>query len=282
MTSIILPSDKAIWSAWMAQYCHPIICNLLEMKIFETIHQHQPINLEKLAKLVSAHTAPLEECILFCRGEQLNLISCNENSEYSLTESAEKYFIESSEHFWGHMFTDEFGLNKQSLKNLLQTGNPQWSILSSWEKGEVPEDRKRQVMRGMNSHSSPAAHSMVNTALPEILKQITPSNTKEINWLDVAGGSGIYSSVVKLHFPQLNCAVLELPDNYQLSSEFIQNFGSAHNISNDIKVLKGNMFTEQWPSSDFVFMSEIWHDWSDDQVSKNIAFKLKICIDFLS
>jgi len=264
MTTSFLPSDKSIWFSWMSQYSHPIICNLLELRVFEVIHQKQPINIVDLSKLVSVHPAPLSECLLYCRGEQLNLVSCNENLEYFLTQTAENFLLESSEHYWGHMFTDEFGLSKQSLKNLLQTGNPQWGILSSWEKGEVPEDRKRQVMRGMNSHSSPAAHSMVKTVLPKILEQITP-RSNQINWLDVAGGSGIYSSVTKLNFPNLNCTVFELPDNYELTNEFTENFAISHNVDNNVKVLKGNMFTDQWPSSDYVFMSEIWHDWSDEQ-----------------
>ena len=75
--------------------------------------------------------------------------------------------------------------------------------------------------------------------------------------LDVGGGTGIYSIGFVRKNPQLTATVLDRPEVLRTAETFAQQYG----VSDQIKLLAGDMFSEKLPSADVVLLSNILHDW---------------------
>ena len=223
------------------------------------------------------------------------------NKIWSLSPTAKKFLVETSPCFWGAMFCDEFGLNTPSLEALMRTGEPQWQPLKAWETadGSLSLERVRQIAAGMHAHSVGAArylgpvfrHLIDLPSDPKIIFDSDSKNQKSLCkkekepkketekefekekekekkdfWiLDVAGGSGCYSTEICRHNPYMRATVLELPTSAAVTREY-HDREKDKTLRSRLQVVEADMFRDSWPSgAKVVFFSEIWHDWNDDQ-----------------
>jgi SAM-dependent methyltransferase len=75
--------------------------------------------------------------------------------------------------------------------------------------------------------------------------------------LDVGGGTGIYSIGFVRKNPQLNATVLDRPEVLKTA----ESFARQYEVSDNIRLLPGDMFSGKLPTADVVLLSNILHDW---------------------
>jgi ubiquinone/menaquinone biosynthesis C-methylase UbiE len=75
--------------------------------------------------------------------------------------------------------------------------------------------------------------------------------------LDVGGGTGIYSIALLQKNPNLRAVILDRPEVIRIAKEFAESYA----VSDRMTFLEGDMFTAPFPSSDFILLSNILHDW---------------------
>lgn len=85
---------------------------------------------------------------------------------------------------------------------------------------------------------------------------------KPTTFLDIGGGSAIYTIAVVQSNPNMKGIVYELPPIKPITMEYIDDAG----LSDRISVTVGNFFTDDpFPGMvDYVFFSNIFHDWPDE------------------
>ncbi|MEO1979468.1 MAG: methyltransferase, partial [Fuerstiella sp.] len=88
------------------------------------------------------------------------------------------------------------------------------------------------------------------------LADVVPLHDTE-TLLDVGGGTGIYSIGFLRKNPQLTATVLDRPEVLKTAEKFAQEY----DVSSRIKLLAGDMFSENLPNADVVLLSNILHDW---------------------
>lgn len=80
-------------------------------------------------------------------------------------------------------------------------------------------------------------------------------------FLDIGGGSGIFSIEVKKRWPHINCTIYEQDSVIDITKKYIQ----AEGLDSKIAIKAGDMFKDILPNADVHFYSEIFHDWSIDE-----------------
>jgi len=82
------------------------------------------------------------------------------------------------------------------------------------------------------------------------------------HWLDVAGGSGVYTATMLAAHESLRGTVLEQAPVAALVAGQMKRFG----LDGRASVLEGDMFAMPWPDCDLLLFSNVLHDWDWPQM----------------
>lgn len=78
--------------------------------------------------------------------------------------------------------------------------------------------------------------------------------------VDLGGATGHLAVEVKRRYPDMSCAVFDLPRVIEVAREFVESTGL------DIELITGDFFRDALPAADLFAVGRIFHDWSDATV----------------
>ena len=79
--------------------------------------------------------------------------------------------------------------------------------------------------------------------------------------LDLGGGSGALSIALARRWPELRCAVVDLPEVCELAEEYVAGAG----LEGRVETLAADFFADPLPPADAVLLSQILHDWTPER-----------------
>jgi cyclopropane fatty-acyl-phospholipid synthase-like methyltransferase len=85
--------------------------------------------------------------------------------------------------------------------------------------------------------------------------------------LDIGGANAFLSTVMARKYPNLNCISFDLPQVAPIARRRI----AESALSERIKIVSGNFFTDVLPRADVITMGNILHDWDEEQKKALIA-----------
>ena len=77
---------------------------------------------------------------------------------------------------------------------------------------------------------------------------------------DVGGSAAMLSIMVAKNHPHMQCVSFDLPAVEPIAKATIEKF----QLTNQVKTVNGNFFTDDFPKADIVVMGNILHDWGEE------------------
>jgi hypothetical protein len=152
----------------------------------------------------------------------------------------------------------------RAFLDVLKTGKPgNWQAKSDgkdWHQSMLDPEFAREFTALMNSRGLVFGQALARGLAPLLGARRT--------LLDVAGGSGIYSSTLVAHHPQLRATVLEQAPVDAITRAEI----ARHGLDGKVDVVTADMFASDWPQSEIILLSNVLHDW-DFPVVKQLLEK---------
>jgi acetylserotonin N-methyltransferase len=242
--------DRPIWDVWLSAYWMPALVAADELGLFDAL-AGRPASAADLADRLGLNAGALRALLPLLAS--LGLLSVS-MGRYHLSGAAAEYLIKDGPFYWGHAFS----IHRQSpaagqiLAALKAAPRPNagQTPADGWESGQLEPALARMVCAFMHSHSLPAALGLAGSE--------RFANARRL--LDVGGGSGCFSIALAQRWPQLACAVMELPVVCELAQGYIE----AAGVQDRVATAAVDMFRQPWPRGcDAVFMSNIFHDWDE-------------------
>jgi predicted O-methyltransferase YrrM len=142
--------------------------------------------------------------------------------------------------------------------DVLRTGKPgNWQAKSDgkdWHQSMLDPEFAREFTELMNSRGLIFGQALA--------RSLTPLLGDRRTLLDVGGGSGIYSSALIAHHPQLRATVLEQEPVDAITRAEI----ARHGLEGKVEVITADMFANDWPPSEIILLSNVLHDWDFPEV----------------
>ena len=250
-------SDVAIWDMWLSQHRLPAITVAIEVGLFTHVEAAAPQGASP-GDVAKALLLPLRGVdVLMAYLAALKLLAPSGAGRFALTATARSFLLPTSAFNWAPMLMgDSSAEAHRRLKRVLETDRPDGAA-EEWESGgdALTAARARHLTSEMHAHSLQAA-----LVAAEVAKPLFDGDGAVTALLDVAGGSGVFSTAFVQRYGGLKATVAELPVVCELlNAEYLAPSGRVSTVSMD-------MFTADWPTGfDGVFMSNVLHDWDDAQ-----------------
>uniref|UniRef100_A0A7S1CFQ6 O-methyltransferase domain-containing protein n=1 Tax=Bicosoecida sp. CB-2014 TaxID=1486930 RepID=A0A7S1CFQ6_9STRA len=246
-------SDKLVWDVWMSQHHLTVTTVALNLGLFDWLHGKRAAGGATATEVAAGlSTGPRStEAVLAVLGGLGFLRCCG--GKFTLTEEARNFLLKDSPFFWGHMLQgDKSGDAYTRLLKAVENDRPSAGAWKEWQDGELSDERAAFLTAEMHSHSLTAAFG-VGAAVD--FSGVT-------RFLDVAGGSGVFTFAVCRANEGVSGTVLELPAVCRL----VEGKYRPADLAERVDTTSLNMFTEDWPEGYQVhFFSNIFHDWSREQ-----------------
>jgi hypothetical protein len=214
--------------------------------------------------------------VTLCRMDVVQVLKDSDESVddivYELTPSARKFLADRTSPSCFSPFADTMGTNFITPEALLGCSRPEekkdlMSEMLEQDDKEVAHNA-RHFMAHMNAQSYCCAE-----ALPGALGLCNVD--EPCTFLDIGGGSAIYTIAAVQSNPNMKGVVFELPPIKPITMEYIEDAG----LSDRISVVAGNFFTDDpFPGSvDYILFSNIFHDWPDE-INLQLIHKAYECL----
>ncbi|RYD67900.1 MAG: methyltransferase [Verrucomicrobiaceae bacterium] len=182
----------------------------------------------------------------------------------SLTPLGREHLVKGSPWFLGPYFVPVRDTPVvRGFLDVLKTGKPgNWQAKSDgkdWHQSMLDPEFAREFTELMNSRGLVFGQGLALGLAPLLGERRT--------LLDVGGGSGIYSSALVAHHPQLKATVLEQSPVDAITRSEI----ARHGLEGKVEVVTADMFENDWPQSDIVLLSNVLHDWDVPEVRLLLA-----------
>jgi cyclopropane fatty-acyl-phospholipid synthase-like methyltransferase len=260
-----LPScdDRRMWDVMMSVYHFPTMTAADDLGVFAFLAA-TPATAEEVGRKFSL-SARATEALLGTLAS-LGFLARHE-ARFYVTDVARNYLLPSSPFYWGGMlrFMRDFPFTRQALQEALVKDRPKiYEGQDMWETHEMDPKLAEAFTAAMH-----ARHVGLSRAMA-----LRCDFAGVARFLDVAGGSGVFSIAVAQRHPSVRCTVAELPAVVKLAERYVADAGVADRV--DVRAVE--MFREKWPTGhDAVFLSNIFHDW-DDRKSLHLARKAFECL----
>lgn len=173
---------------------------------------------------------------------------------YSLSDLTRAYFLNGSRTYRGYQFySNRESWEHKRVAKLIASGwdpisqNDQ-SFTEMWEKGTLTQEAADRFTGMMHTNISGPAIAIARSGIFAKFSRV----------MDAGGGSGIFLAALKQAYPNIDVALLELPQVCESAKKLLKNY-----VETDaVRFVPCNFLKEPWPGSpDAIFMSNILHDW---------------------
>ena len=148
----------------------------------------------------------------------------------------------------------------RTMLNVLRTGEP-----ASWADSDRQEWVSAMQDAAFAESFTAAMDSRGACFAPLLAKSLNCANRTRL--LDIGGGSGIYACHLVREYPHLQASILEKPPADAVAGGFVGKMG----LSDRVGIVAGDMF-EKIPSGyDVHLLSNVLHDWDQDDVERILA-----------
>ena len=247
-----MPDDRLLWDTWLRAYHFPALTVADEIGLFARLEE-RPQSCAEVARGLSLSPRAAEA--LLGTMAALGFLE-QRDGRFTNSPEASAFLVPSSPTYWGGMlrFSREVAVSHATLKDALLKDRPRdGSMDAMWTSHEMAPDRAAAFTAAMHSRSVHLADALARRLDFRPVRR----------FLDVAGGSGVFSTAVAKAHPEVRCTVLELGAVAALAKTY----------DPGLEVVTADMFRDAWPSGhDVHFFSNIFHDW-DDARSAGLARK---------
>ncbi|MCC9603467.1 methyltransferase domain-containing protein [Stieleria sp. JC731] len=225
---------------------------ILKLNLFTWIHEQEQVSRDLIAEHFKLASRALDVLITLCRAG--GWITSGDNDLLRLTEQAKEFLVDSSEYFLGPYYQPiaDSPIATGCLQVLKEDRPANWQAKddsNDWHESMMDEEFAKGFTALMNCRGVAMGQSLAAAVEPWI------GNVKSI--LDVGGGSGIYSATLLAKHPHLVATVFEQQPVDRITQSEIE----LHGLQSRIEVQTGNMFSDPWPKTDCVLLSNVLHDW---------------------
>lgn len=249
MTAAPPCTDELLWDVWMSTFHAPALVIADSLGMFSALAAGGR-DAASLAPELGVQAHALEA--LMGLAASLGFLT-RKGELFTLTQEARTYLLPSSPYYWGGVLA-RIRHRPVDCKQLVEVLRQQQAthVTDLWVGPPPPPERLRSFTHAMHAHSfSTAMH--IAPDMPLAAGQRV---------LDAGGGSGAYSIAFALHRRELSYTVMDLPPVCEVAASYI----GRHGVDELVGTVPRNMFEESWPKGfDHVWMSDIFHDWNDEQ-----------------
>jgi 3-hydroxy-5-methyl-1-naphthoate 3-O-methyltransferase len=248
----VTTDDRLIWDTWLASYRLPVLSVADEVGTFSALTA-RALTTTELAQSINVDARAI--------GSHLGLLAAlgfveRREGRWRATAAARTWLHPAAEGYVGPLLQG-FRASQPLHAQLLATLRPDaqatshGSSVAEWERGEMPADLAQRITAFMNAHSRAAARGAARQELFADVRRV----------LDVGGGSAVFAIEIAKAWPALSATVMEIAAVCAEADRYI----AAANVADRVRTEAVNMFTQPWPTGhDVHFLSNIFHDWSDD------------------
>ncbi len=190
--------------------------------------------------------------------ESLNLLKC-ESDIYYLNEKSKNFLLKQSRYYQGNEFLRKAHPEiLQRFKQALQKGTAALEyrgqvITNMWQAGSIDKETAKAFTYVMDSMMAyPANYHAQNSSI---------SNHKKL--IDIGGGSGAWAIELCNMNSHITVEVFDLPEVLETTKEIIR----RTLITERISLIPGNFF-DSIPKGNIYLLSNILHDWPEDECLK--------------
>jgi predicted O-methyltransferase YrrM len=240
------------------QYAAELIAvAVLELNLFTWIRDEGSVTVTKTCANFGLAVRPVDVLLTLCRAS--GFLEMRGDGSVSLTSVAQEYLVADSPWFLGPYYEPyRNSAVYDGYLRVLSTGKPaNWGAKregDDWHESMMKEDFARGFTEIMNCRGRVLGQHLAASTMKYV--------QGKGRLLDVGGGSGIYALTMLARNIELTGIVLEQPPVDRLAQANIEKFG----MSDRLKVVAGNMFTDSWPEADVVLLSNLLHDWGLNEV----------------
>ena len=226
---------------------------LLHFDLFTWLNANPGESTARLCQHFGFAARPTDVLLTLCRAS--GLLSTDAGDRHQLTPLGREFMLPGSPWYLGPYYAPVRDTPiVQGFLKVLRTGKPaNWQAKaggSDWHASMLDEDFARGFTELMNCRGITFGQALA--------KALAPLLGHRRRVLDVAGGSGIYSSTLVAAHPQLTATVLEQAPVDRITQQEI----ARHGLQEKIKVVTADMFKEAWPQgADILLLSNVLHDW---------------------
>lgn len=244
-------NDRSVWDVWLSAYHMPVVTVADEVGTFKAL-SGRSLTSEELAAEIGADARALTIHLAVLAG--LGFVERREG-RWSATAEARRWLHPEAEAYFGGLLAGPRASNPihGHLLETLRTGDKasgHGSAAVEWERGEMSDELAERVTALMEAHSRAPARAVA----------MQPRFADVRSFMDVGGGSGIFSIELAKAWPHLQTTVMDIAAVCRQAAKYAE----AAGMSERVATAAVNMFTEEWPRGhDAHFFSNIFHDWSD-------------------
>ena len=229
---------------------------LLHLDLFTWLEANPGASLDQIASHFDIKVRPADVMLTLCQSYGF---VAGHPSEVQLTPLGREHLVKGSPWFLGPYFVPVRDTPVvRGFLDVLKTGKPgNWQAKSDgkdWHQSMLDPEFAREFTELMNSRGLVFGQGLARGLAPLLGARRTV--------LDVGGGSGIYSSALVAHHPQLKATVLEQSPVDAITRSEI----ARHGLEGKVDVVTADMFENDWPQSDIILLSNVLHDWDFPEV----------------
>jgi 2-polyprenyl-3-methyl-5-hydroxy-6-metoxy-1,4-benzoquinol methylase len=230
---------------------------ILHLDLFSWIGANPGRDAAAISEHFETKARPTDVMLTLCRA--YGYIASDECGGIHLTQLGREHLVKGSPWFLGPYFVPVRDTPVvRGFLDVLKTGKPgNWQAKSDgkdWHQSMLDPEFAREFTELMNSRGLIFGQALARGLAPLLGARCT--------LLDVGGGSGIYSSALVAHHPQLRATVLEQEPVDAITRAEI----ARHGLEGKVEVITADMFANDWPPSEIILLSNVLHDWDFPEV----------------
>ncbi|MEK7950019.1 methyltransferase [Luteolibacter soli] len=231
---------------------------LLHFDLFTWLEANPGASTSEISEKLGIKERPADVMLTLCQAYGL---VAGHPEAVRLTAMGREHLVKESPWFLGPYFVPVRDTPVvRGFLDVLKTGKPgNWQAKSDgkdWHQSMLDPEFAREFTALMNSRGLVFGQGLARGLAPLLGERRT--------LLDVAGGSGIYSSTLVAYHPQLQATVLEQAPVDAITRAEI----ARHGLEGRVEVVTADMFADAWPEVDIILLSNVLHDWDFPEVRR--------------
>lgn len=233
----------------------PVFLVSYDLGLFSILIKNNKMSFRSLVTELNIGVRPTRVILSVCT--IINLIKVD-NEEYSLTKQGIDLFQSHTKNKSLEIFNALINhyqvYSFEGVKDAIINDRPQvYDKINLFEKNVQDLSCAEYFTELMHIKSVPVSEEFIE------LISLTDNKT----FLDIGGGSGVFTTSVCNRWKHLTGIIFDLPTICDVADKFVLNNTKNKNVI----VKAGDMWTDNFPAADVHFYSDILHDWSLEKVN---------------